>query len=226
MKRDFAGFRRYELPFPHWVNPRFLHPAELHEINAAWPDTAGDDRWHNEVRGWTQKSALMFPHRLPLPAHQIAEEMYGAAALDAMSEMIGIDVLPDPWWLDGPLVPRVGGGLHEIHQGGLLKMHIDFAAHPSGLTRALNFLLYLNEEWQDEWGGALQLGDDGVKIYPRGGTAVVFETTDTSWHGHPEPLTCPPDKSRRSLALYYYRRTVVPSERITTLYRQDEVKSR
>jgi hypothetical protein len=33
---------------------------------------------------------------------------------------------------------------------------------------------------------------------------VIFNTTDTSFHGHPEPLSCPPDRTRNSLAFYYY----------------------
>jgi hypothetical protein len=32
----------------------------------------------------------------------------------------------------------------------------------------------------------------------------MFSTTDFSYHGHPNPLTCPLDRSRKSLALYYY----------------------
>ena len=32
---------------------------------------------------------------------------------------------------------------------------------------------------------------------------VVFATTDYSYHAHPDPLTRPPDRTRRS-ALYYY----------------------
>jgi hypothetical protein len=33
---------------------------------------------------------------------------------------------------------------------------------------------------------------------------VVFATTDFSYHGHPSPLTCPEDRTRRSIAMYYY----------------------
>jgi hypothetical protein len=33
---------------------------------------------------------------------------------------------------------------------------------------------------------------------------VIFSTTDFSYHGHPEPLTCPEGWTRKSLALYYY----------------------
>ena len=34
--------------------------------------------------------------------------------------------------------------------------------------------------------------------------AVIFNTDDRSLHGFPDPLTCPENISRNSLALYYY----------------------
>jgi hypothetical protein len=33
---------------------------------------------------------------------------------------------------------------------------------------------------------------------------AIFATTENSYHGHPEPLTCPDDRVRRSIAMYYY----------------------
>ena len=33
---------------------------------------------------------------------------------------------------------------------------------------------------------------------------VIFSTNDFSNHGHPEPVTCPPEISRKSIALYYF----------------------
>lgn len=214
--RDWQGFERRPEPFPHWVHESFLLPAEVRAINAEWPDVS-DPRWHHERRGYALKSALMFPRRLPDTAELIAADLYAPTSVERLSALTGLPLLADPWFLDGPLMPRVGGGLHEIHRGGLLKMHLDFSAHPTGLVRALNFLVYLNEDWRDEWGGALLLGKGEAQIFPRAGTAVIFETTDTSWHGHPEPLACPPDRTRRSLALYYYRHGK-PSERVTTQY--------
>jgi hypothetical protein len=54
---------------------------------------------------------------------------------------------------------------------------------------------------------------------------AIFSTTDFSWHGHPDKLTCPPDRSRKSLALYYYTNGRPDSEvskenreRITTTF--------
>jgi hypothetical protein len=33
---------------------------------------------------------------------------------------------------------------------------------------------------------------------------VVFATSEKSYHGHPDPVTCPEDRTRKSIALYYY----------------------
>ncbi len=77
------------------------------------------------------------------------------------------------------------------------------------LYRRLNLLLFLNEGWREEWNGDLELWDREkrgceVRIAPDAGRAVLFETSDTSFHGHPAPLACPDGVSRRSIALYYY----------------------
>lgn len=42
------------------------------------------------------------------------------------------------------------------------------------------------------------------KILPEFNTLALFSTTSLSYHGHPNPLDCPDDRSRKSLALYYY----------------------
>jgi Rps23 Pro-64 3,4-dihydroxylase Tpa1-like proline 4-hydroxylase len=103
-----------------------------------------------------------------------------------------------------------GGGLHEIRQGGLLGVHADFNVHPRlKVHRRLNLLIYLNKDWQEEWGGALELwdrtGQRCVKtIPPTFNRAVLFDTSNFSYHGHPHPLACPPERSRKSVALYYY----------------------
>jgi 2OG-Fe(II) oxygenase superfamily len=107
------------------------------------------------------------------------------------------------------LPPRCGG-LHETKPGGHLSVHADFNLHQKlGLIRQLNLLLYLNDDWSPEFGGNLELWDRGmqaceVAVAPELGRAVVFTTALDSFHGHPDPLTCPPDRSRRSMALYYY----------------------
>ena len=103
-----------------------------------------------------------------------------------------------------------GGGLHEIKTGGLLKVHTDFNKHPTNnFDRRVNVLIYLNKNWKKEYKGCLELWDKEMKqckqkILPNFNKIVIFSTTDFSNHGHPDPIDCPNDISRKSIALYYF----------------------
>ena len=129
--------------------------------------------------------------------------------LEALTGIEGL--IPDPYF--------GGGGLHQIEPGGFLKVHADFNVHPKlKLDRRLNVLVYLNREWRDEYGGHLELWDRDtstcrVKILPLFNRTVIFSTTDTSFHGHPHPLTSPAGMSRKSVSLYYYTAGRPESER-------------
>jgi Rps23 Pro-64 3,4-dihydroxylase Tpa1-like proline 4-hydroxylase len=73
----------------------------------------------------------------------------------------------------------------------------------------LNLLLYLNPEWEDSWGGHIELWDKDVKnrlqsYRPSINRCVVFETSDISFHGV-APIT-QAGTVRRSFAAYYYTR--------------------
>ena len=101
--------------------------------------------------------------------------------------------------------------MHECFKGGFLKVHIDYHRHNKNhLDRRLNVLIYLNKDWKDEYGGHLQLfhknnlNNPKQKILPIFNRLVIFSTTDVSYHGHPDPLNCPIDRSRRSIATWYY----------------------
>lgn len=129
----------------------------------------------------------------------------------------------------------LGGGLHETKRDGLLKIHTDFAKHRvSNLDRRLNVLVFLNKDWNEEYGGALELWDSDMnackmKILPTFNRIAIFETTNKSYHGHPDPLTCPEDITRKSMALYYYsddrprkQRDKWNSEKPTTFFARPE----
>ena len=118
-----------------------------------------------------------------------------------------------------------GGGYHSHISGGKLNVHLDYDLHPKlGLQRKLNIIIYMTKGWDPEWGGSLSLwsGDDKhpitceKKVYPLFNRAVLFDTTQNSWHGLPEPITCPDGLARNSLAVYYVQ---PPTEKITTRQR-------
>jgi len=53
------------------------------------------------------------------------------------------------------------------------------------------------------------------RVAPLGNRAVIFNTDADSFHGHPEPLRCPPGVARQSMALYYFTAEDDPRVRST-----------
>ncbi len=104
-----------------------------------------------------------------------------------------------------------GGAFHQMLPGGKLDVHADFNVDEERkLRRRINVLVYFNKAWKDEYGGHLELWDKDLseckqKIAPLFNRAVIFNTSSTSYHGHPRPLTCPKGMTRKSLAFYYYQ---------------------
>jgi Rps23 Pro-64 3,4-dihydroxylase Tpa1-like proline 4-hydroxylase len=103
----------------------------------------------------------------------------------------------------------VGGGIHQTGSRGRLDVHVDFNyIAERDLHRRLNILIYLNEGWQPDWGGEIELWDAEVKVchrrfLPIFNRCVVFETNEISYHGV-TAVKCPPDVARKSFAAYYY----------------------
>lgn len=128
-------------------------------------------------------------------AKEITDQLLGDHFLAMLQELTGIeDLVADP--------RLTGGGLHITTVGGYLMPHLDFNEF-RGMTRRVNLLLYLNEDWKDDDGGELLLlGEDGTKarIIPEMGTMGIFNTHDHSWHGHPIGNR----RDRYSIASYYY----------------------
>jgi hypothetical protein len=191
-------------PFPHVVIDDLLPAGVLMDVLEEFP-TPGQGEWHAFDSPLERKLATKDDSTMGDATRRLLAELNSAAFIDFLARLTGIDgLVPDPHF--------VGGGLHQIERGGHLKVHADFNRHPrTDLERRLNVIVYLNRDWKPEYGGALELWSQDMraceqKILPLFNRCVVFSTTDTSFHGHPEPLNCPEGETRKSLALYYYSR--------------------
>lgn len=194
---------RSERPFPNASFDNFFDSAKLDEVLAEFPDLQKenaikfDDTIQKKFAG---KGEASFGPKTRQFMHFLNSEPF----LNFLQGLTGIEevLVPDPYF--------IGGGLHEIKRGGLLKIHADFKKNEKfGLDRRINALVYLNKDWKEEYGGHFELWNENIercerKVLPKFNTLAIFSTTDFSFHGHPNELTCPEDMSRKSLALYYY----------------------
>ncbi|NUW33797.1 2OG-Fe(II) oxygenase [Nonomuraea sp. SMC257] len=189
-------------PFRHVVIDDFLPAEVLEPVLAEFPEPR-DIEWQRFDNAREVKLALADTERMGPATRHLLAEFNGQVFIDFLERLTGIEhLVSDPHY--------DGGGLHQIRPGGFLKVHVDFNRHRRlDLDRRLNGLLYLNKDWEESYGGHLQLWNKDMttcehRILPVFNRFVLFATTDDANHGHPEPLTCPDDRARRSMALYYY----------------------
>jgi 2OG-Fe(II) oxygenase superfamily len=190
-------------PFPHIVLDNFLDPEVAALAMDEFPPLDGAT-WTNYVHANERKFSHTDPSEWGPTLRSILADLNSQRFVDFMGQLAGFDCLIADQSLEG-------GGLHQSAAGGFLNIHADFTVHPHHpkWQRRTNLLLYLNEDWKPEYGGDLELWSTDMKscdsrIAPVANRVVIFTTDVDSYHGHPEPMTCPPDVRRRSLALYYF----------------------
>ena len=186
-------------PFPHVIVDNFWNPDVAENLLAEIKDLEYNAEYSN---AFELKNACNIWDRFSPTIYQAFTFLSSRKFTDYLSNILDIpDLIPD--------IGLHGGGVHYHPPGGKLNPHVDYSHHPKlGFRRKLNFLIYLNPYWQTEHGGELgmwtpgQIEDymDPAKIIsPIFNRAVIFETTQTSYHGLARPTTQP----RRSMALYY-----------------------
>lgn len=192
-------------PHPHAVLDGLFGEPAARALAAAFPGPTAA-RWkvrdHPEQKRMGHLQDRGFAGVAPLLRHALAE-LNGMAFLDFLEGLTGVrGLIPDPHF--------VGGGLHLTPPGGFLAVHTDYNGDGRrGLRRVLSAIVYLNADWDDAWGGELELWARGgqeaaVRISPRLDRLVVLAHGDDNFHGHPQPLACPPGRFRASLATYYF----------------------
>jgi hypothetical protein len=222
---DILSVNSYQTaePYPHIVIDDLFNPEILNEIINNW--TPLDDptmEFHNDGTFVRNKKGTglgtNFTPQVELFLWQLSRPRF----LKFLEELTGINALiPDPYFY--------GGGLHSISSGGKLAIHADYNKHfKFNLDRRLNLLIYLNKDWTEENGGCLELWNNTMsecvkKVLPVFNRTVIFSTTSTSFHGHPEPVVCSSDNLRKSIALYYFsngrpEEEIISPEEHTTLW--------
>lgn len=191
-------------PFPHLYIDDFVPEWVVNQLLEEFP---GRDRsidlYEEPNESRKGKAASTDISQLgPFTRHMI-NEFNSSQFLRFLEGVTGVEhLIADPHLM--------GGGVHETKRGGFLKIHADFNWEPKlRLDRRLNAILYLNHDWDDAFGGHLELWSKDMsrcvkKVAPKAGRMVLFYVADDSNHGHPDPMTCPEDRTRKSMAFFYY----------------------
>lgn len=205
------NIKQYSLakPFPHIVIDNFIDEKVLNKVLEEfksydkWGHDLSESSKNNQIKKYFSPWNENNVKDIPVFTKLVLDYFNSPEFILQLENLTGIKgLLPDYEFL--------GGGMHRIDSGGKLSIHIDSNIHSkTGKYRRINLLVYLNKDWKHEWGGGLQLwNEDVTKMYhdidPIFNRAVIFNTTNTSYHGHPHSLNTPNGISRYSLALYYY----------------------
>jgi Rps23 Pro-64 3,4-dihydroxylase Tpa1-like proline 4-hydroxylase len=194
------------IPFYHLIIDNFFEQEMADKLSDEFIDY-NDERWFYYNNVIENKKTLNDWRFLPKHVYQAFTQFCSDEFVKKLQDMTGIEKLYPDYGLHG-------GGCHMHGRNGKLNIHRDYSVHPKlGLERKLNLIVYLSKDWDNLWGGGLELWSHDTKnnqpkekvkevecVYNR---AVLFDTTQNSWHGLPEPLRCPESVYRKSLAMYY-----------------------
>ncbi|MDF2695975.1 MAG: hypothetical protein K0S65_4358 [Labilithrix sp.] len=193
-------------PYPHVVLDGFLGDELARSLARSFP---GPEHHGWIRRDYPEQSGRMGQLQrsnfdgIDFSLRQLLAELSGMAFLDFLGALTDIDgLIPDPHFR--------GAGPSLTLPGGHLALHADFNRDRTRhLARAVTVLYYLSADWDDSWGGALELWNEErtqreARYAPVLDRLVVMAHGDRFWHGHPAPLACPADRYRASVAAYYY----------------------
>lgn len=197
-------------PF-RWIRiSPFLDEGFVREVAASYPtfeDSRAQGREFTAVNE-RRKVQITDSARFPSPVKRLADALSTPEFLGALETITGIPRLLADSTFDG-------GGMHVTGPGGRLDVHVDFNYFEAiKQHRRLNILVYLNPTWKEDWGGQIELWDQDVdkchhSFSPVLNQCLIFETSDTSYHGV-QPVKCPPEVNRCSFAAYYYTKEPPP----------------
>jgi Rps23 Pro-64 3,4-dihydroxylase Tpa1-like proline 4-hydroxylase len=198
LKKEFTSNQ----PFPHIVIENFLTEDCIESVHQDFPE-------YNEKTWWKYENPVEVKYandRVSSFSPSIKDVFKALSSswfIDKMTNLTGIEDLESDPTLHG-------AGLHMHPRHGRLMMHLDYEKHPKLVDkqRRINIILYLSKDWDIKWNGATELWNYNMtqKISQSDvifNNAIVFQTTEESWHGLPEKILCPEGVFRKSLAFYY-----------------------
>jgi hypothetical protein len=193
-------------PYDHLVIDNFFDEEYAEKLVKEFPAYNDSNYWYSYDNPIEIKRTCNSWDKFPTATYRAFWALCSEEFTSVLEKKFGVTLKAD-YGLNG-------GGWHMHGAGGKLNMHKDYSTHPKiPYERKYNIIIHLSKDWNPLWGGALQMWSHDAerdrpkhlvkKVDIKFNRAVIFDTTQNSWHGLPDPLRCPPDVFRRSLAIYY-----------------------
>lgn len=127
------------------------HPESALDINGCLPGETNEGCRSGTTKGQQNKSKIDNDKNMGIFTKIFMGYLKSSAFLNFLEKLSGIGgMVPDPHYF--------GSGLHFTASGGKLDIHADFnALITHKLERRVNLLLFLNDDWDPEYGGHLEL---------------------------------------------------------------------
>ncbi|MEM9989361.1 MAG: 2OG-Fe(II) oxygenase [Pseudomonadota bacterium] len=158
-----AGETRTQ-PFTYLVASNTLSQAQAAEIRADYP--------HITKTGYLPLSKLSVEGTFK----SLIEDLQSPQLADILSDKLGLDLRDKPRMITVRKLSKMGDG----------------RIHNESLSKICTMLVYLNETWDPDEGGAIRalnsdqhMDDYAEEVSPVAGNVFAFARSETSWHGHP-----------------------------------------
>jgi hypothetical protein len=208
-EQDWAGLTRQfksGQPFKHVIIDNFWKPEIAQELVAEFPEYDSPTWTAHYQNPVEDKKTCNHWDKFPKTTYQ------AFAFLNSDGFVNLVEHITDNFGIETDIGLH-GGGWHCHHKGGKLNVHLDYSIHPKlKLERHYNLIIYMTPNWNPAWGGGLELWSSDENGNPvecattvenKFNRAVIFDTTQNSWHGLPDNLNCPEGINRQSMAIYY-----------------------
>lgn len=191
----------YDNGFPckHIILDNFLRPEIAKQINDNFPSI---DTLNVRRKSMNEQKSEDYHFDRFHPVFQDVKDVVTGELCDIVGQITSLEGL-------FVTTDNTGAGVHQGSNGSHVDIHIDYNMSTKfNAWRRLNLLVYLSEDWKDEYGGALELWDKDMKvcekkIMPYFNRAVIFYTDENAPHGY-RKMSLPEGITRKSFYTYYY----------------------